>query len=72
MSRWTVEQVSKDLKDVLEETFKANALVTFWPEPKFRTRDLFDVAWKLEEIPFPYTDLFKNAGHTIEAEMTEV
>ncbi|MCG3206151.1 MAG: hypothetical protein KCHDKBKB_02878 [Elusimicrobia bacterium] len=72
MSRWTVEQVSKDLKDVLEETFKTNALVTFWPEPKFRTRDIFDVAWKLEEIPFPYTDLFKTAGHTIEAEMSEV
>lgn len=72
MSRWTVTQVSKELKDVLEEVFKTNALVTFWPEPKFRTRDIFDVAWKLEEIPFPYTDLFKNAGHTIEAEMTEI
>lgn len=72
MSRWTVEQVSKELKDILEEAFKDNALVTFWPEPKFRTRDLFDVAWKLEEIPFPYTDVFKTAGHTIESEMTEI
>jgi hypothetical protein len=71
MSRWTVEQVSKELKDILEETFKTNALVTFFPEPKFRTRDLFDVAWKIEEIPLSYTELFKNAGHTIEAEMLE-
>lgn len=71
-SAWTVVQVSKDLKDLLEKTFKANALVTFWPEPKFRTRDLFDVTWNLEAIPFPYTDIFKTAGHTIEAEMAEI
>jgi hypothetical protein len=67
-----VTLVEKELKDILEEVFRANALVTFWPEPKFRTRDIFDVAWKVEEIPLSYTELFKNAGHTIEAEMTEV
>jgi hypothetical protein len=71
-SRWTVTLVSEDLKDALEQAFTENALVTFWPEPKFRTRDIFDVAWKVEEIPLSYTELFKNAGHTIEAEMTEV
>lgn len=70
-SRWTVVNISKDLKDTIESAFKANALVTFWPEPKFRTRDLFDVAWKVETIPFSYSDIFKNAGHTVESEMTE-
>ena len=71
-SRWTVTLIPKELKDVLEAVFKANALVTFWPEPKFRTRDIFDVAWKIEEIPFSYTDLFKHAGHTVDTEMTEI
>ncbi|MCG3204866.1 MAG: hypothetical protein KCHDKBKB_01583 [Elusimicrobia bacterium] len=71
-SRWTVTLVEKELKDVLEQAFKENALVTFWPEPKFRTRDIFDVAWKVEEIPLSYTELFKNAGHTVDAEMTEI
>ena len=41
-------------------------------ELELRRRDLFDAAWKLESIPFPYSDLFKNAGHTVEAEMTEI
>ena len=71
-SKWTVTLLAEELKDALETTFKENALVTFWPEPKFRTRDIFDVAWKVEEIPLSYTELFKNAGHTIEAEMTEI
>jgi len=71
-ARWSVNLVSKDLKDAIEEAFKANALVTFWPEPKFRTREIFDVAWRIEEIPFPYTEIFKKAGHSIEAEMTEI
>lgn len=71
-SEWSVVQVSKDLRDLLESTFENNALVTFWPEPKFRTRDLFDVTWNIEEIPFPYTDIFKTAGHSIEAEMAEI
>lgn len=71
-SRWTVTLVSKELKDVLEEAFKSNALVTFWPEPKFRTREIFDVAWKIDELPGAYTDVFKNAGHTVEADMSEI
>lgn len=72
LARWSVTLVSKELKDAIESAFKANALVTFWPEPKFRTREIFDVAWRIEEIPFPYTEIFKNAGHSIEAEMTEI
>jgi hypothetical protein len=71
-SRWSVVNISKELKDTIEDAFKDNALVTFWPEPKYRTRDLFDVAWKVETIPFSYSDVFKNAGHTIEAEMDEI
>lgn len=70
-ARWTVTQITKELKDTLVEAFKTNAIVTFWPEPKFRTRDIFNVAWEVEEIPFPYTDIFKNAGHSVEAEMIQ-
>jgi len=71
-SRWTVVLVDKDLKDRLVETFQQNSLITFWPEPKFRTRDLFDVSWILEAISFPYTDQFKDAGHTIEGEVAQI
>ena len=71
-SKWTVSQVSEGLKEQMIGAFKDNPVVTFWPEPKFKTREIYDVAWSIEDISFPYSDLFKNAGRTIEAEMTEV
>lgn len=71
-SRWSVRLVDKGAKDEAERIFRQNPLVTFWPEPKFRPRALFDVGWRLEEIPFPYTDVLKPAGHTLEAEMEEI
>lgn len=71
-SRWRVSQVEKDRKDLIEQVFKENPLVTFWPEPKYRSRDLFDVGWSFEAIPFPYSDVVKTAGHVLEGEMTEV
>jgi len=71
-SKWTVSQVSEDLKERLISAFKGHPVVTFWPEPKFKTREIYNVAWSIEDISFPYSDLFKNAGRTIEAEMTEV
>ncbi|MBI2069460.1 MAG: hypothetical protein HYT79_02580 [Elusimicrobia bacterium] len=71
-SRWQATQLPQELKDQILKVFRENPLVTFWPEPKFRTRDFFDVAWRVEEIPFPYTDVVKGAGHTLESEMTEV
>jgi hypothetical protein len=71
-SRWRVSLVSRDVKDEIVEVFKDNPEVTFWPEPKTRPRDLFDVGWTIETLPFPYSDVFKEAGHTIEAEMTEL
>ena len=71
-SRWTVRLVDQAAKDEAERIFAKNPLVTFWPEPRFRPRALFDVGWKLEEIPFPYTDVLKPAGHTLEAEMEEI
>lgn len=70
-SRWTITLVDAAKKDELEKVFKQNALVTFYPEPKFRPRDIFDVAWKMEELPFAYTEPVKTAGHTVESEMTE-
>jgi hypothetical protein len=72
VSRWTVRLLEGAAKDELERLFRQNPLVTFWPEPGFRPRDLFDVGWKLEELPFAYTDVLKPAGHTLEAEMEEI
>lgn len=71
-SRWSVRLVDQAAKDEAERIFRQHPLVTFWPEPKFRPRALFDVGWKLEEIPFPYSDVLKPAGHTLEAEMEEI
>jgi hypothetical protein len=71
-SRWTITLVDSAKKDELETVFKQNALVTFYPEPKYRPRDIFDVAWKMEELPFAYTEPVKTAGHTVEGEMTEI
>jgi len=71
-SRWTVSLVEKADKDLIESVFADNPLVTFWPEPKFRARDLFDVGWKMEELPFPYSEIVKLSGHTLEAEMEEI
>jgi len=71
-SRWTVRLVDRSTKDELERIFRQNPFVTFWPEPGFRPRDLFDVGWKLEELPFTYTDVVKTAGHTLESDMEEI
>jgi len=70
-SRWRVSQVARENKDLIEQVFKENPLVTFWPEPKYRPRDLFDVGWSVETIPFAYSDVVKTAGYTLEAEMKE-
>ncbi len=72
VSRWTLRLLDAAAKDELERLFRQNPLVSFWPEPGFRPRDLFDVGWRLEELPFPYTDVLKPAGHTMEAEMEEI
>lgn len=71
-SRWKIILVDSDVKDVVEQIFKQNPLVTFWPEPKSKPRDLFDIGWKMESLPFAYSDVLKTAGYTIEAEMTEI
>jgi len=71
-SRWRVTLADPASKDTVELLFRQNPLVTFWPEPNARPRDLFDVGWKIEALPYAYTDVFKPAGHTIEAEVTEI
>ena len=71
-SKWRIILTDSPSKDAVELIFKQNPLITFWPEPKARPRDLFDVGWKIEALPFAYSDVFKNAGHTIEAEVTEI
>jgi hypothetical protein len=71
-ARWTTTLVPQSVKDTLESIFKANPLVTFYPEPKSRPRDLFNVAWKINEINFPYSDVVKAAGYSLDGEMTEV
>jgi hypothetical protein len=70
--KWRIMLIDATTKDEIERIFKQNSLVTFWPEPKARPRDLFDVAWKIDALPFAYSDVFKNAGHTIEAEVTGI
>lgn len=70
-SRWKVSLVERERKDQIETVFKENPVVTFWPEPKTRPRDIFEVGWIIESIPFPYTEIFKVAGYSLEAEMTE-
>ena len=57
---------------MVEQVFKDNPLVSFWPEPKYRSRDLFDVGWSVETIPFAYTDLVKTVGYTMDGEMAEI
>ncbi|OGS32987.1 MAG: hypothetical protein A2218_10395 [Elusimicrobia bacterium RIFOXYA2_FULL_53_38] len=71
-SRWRIVLTDPVAKDTLENIFRLNPLVTFWPEPKARPRNLFNVGWKTEALPFEYSDVFKSAGHTIEAEVTEI
>ena len=71
-SRWRVLLVDNAIKDIVETIFKQNPYVTFWPEPKARPRDLFDVGWKPEFLPFTYTDMVKTSGYTIEADVEEI
>ncbi|KKW22406.1 MAG: hypothetical protein UY62_C0005G0003 [Parcubacteria group bacterium GW2011_GWF2_50_9] len=71
-ARWTVSLIEQLDKDALEKIFTDNPVITFWPEPKYRPRDLFDAAWRLEALPFPYTDVVKDSGHTIDCEMEEI
>ena len=71
-SKWRITLADTDSKDATELIFRENPLITFWPEPKARPRELFDVGWKAETLPFSYSSVFKNAGHTIEAEMEEI
>jgi hypothetical protein len=71
-SRWRLTLADPASKDAVELLFRQNPLVTFWPEPNARPRELFDVGWKIEALPYAYTDVFKPAGHTIEAEVTEI
>ena len=71
-SHWEISQVAQADKDNLEAVFKANPLITFYPEPKTRPRDLFNVGWNMEALPFPYSDVVKGAGYSVEGEMTEV
>jgi hypothetical protein len=71
-SRWTVRLVGQPSKDEVERIFRQNPLVTFWPEPKARPRHLFDVGWRIEALPFAYSDVFKDAGHTLDGEVAEI
>ncbi|PJA16823.1 MAG: hypothetical protein CO113_03335 [Elusimicrobia bacterium CG_4_9_14_3_um_filter_62_55] len=71
-SRWVISRLNTPTKDALEAVFAEQRQITFWPEPKARPRDIFDVAWTLEELPFPYSETVKGAGHTVEAEMVEL
>ncbi len=71
-SRWTVTLLSPQDKDLLEKIFRENEFVTFLPEPSFRPREMFDVGWKMEELTFPYSEIFKVPGHTVEVQMEEI
>ena len=71
-ARWRVLLAEQATRDEVERVFKQNPLVTFWPEPKARPRDLFDVGWKAEALPLPYSEALKGAGFTIESEMEEI
>ncbi|MBI4395870.1 MAG: hypothetical protein HY548_02160 [Elusimicrobia bacterium] len=70
-ARWGVSLVDAAKKDELEKVYRDHPLVTFYPEPKARPRDIFDVAWKMESMPFPYTERLKTAGFSVDAEMIE-
>lgn len=71
-SRWTVTLLSPQDKDLLEKIYRENEFVTFLPEPQFRPRDLFDVGWRMEELTFPYSEIYKVPGHTVEVQMEEI
>lgn len=71
-SKWQISLADSTTKDQVEAIFRNYPLVTFWPEPGAKPRELFDVGWKAETLPYPYTDSFKSAGYTIESEMTEI
>jgi len=71
-ARWTTKLTDPATKDAVEKAFKQNPLVTFWPEPGSKPRELYDVGWKAETFPYAYSDVYKAAGYTIEAEVTEI
>jgi len=71
-AKWRVDLTDSSAKDAVELIFKQNPLITFLPEPKARPRDLFDVGWMIDNLPFAYSDVFKSAGYSIEAEVTEI
>ncbi|MFA5138326.1 MAG: hypothetical protein WC728_03755 [Elusimicrobiota bacterium] len=68
--RWAL--VEQATKDALAQVFTAIRQVTLWPEPVARPRDLFDVGWKSDDLPHPYTDKHKDAGLTIEVSVEEI
>jgi len=71
-ARWSTKLTDPATKDAVETAFKLNPLVTFWPEPGAKPRELYDVGWKAETFPYSYSDVYKAAGYTIEAEVTEI
>jgi len=68
--RWAL--VDQTTKDALAQVFAAIRQVTLWPEPAARPRELFDVGWKSEDMPHPYTDKHKNAGLSVEVSVEEI
>jgi hypothetical protein len=71
-ARWRTALLSGADKDVLEKAFRDNRQITFWPEPASRPREIFDVGWTKDDLPHPFTDVVKGAGHSVEAEVEEV
>lgn len=64
--------VDENTAEKLKTTFKNEPFITFWPEPKTKPSEFYDVSWNMETFSYPYSSQFKLAGYTIEAEMTEL
>lgn len=71
-STWTISRIPEGTLADLLTIFEGQRQVTFWPEPGAKPRELFDVAWAVEEMPHPYSELVKTDGHTVEGAMTEL
>ena len=72
VSAWKTLLVAQVDRDAVEVAFKQNPLVTFWPEPGSKPRNLFNVGWTIDPLPLSYSDKLKLAGYTAEANMEEI
>jgi len=69
---WKIILTDETTTNKIRDVFINEPLITFWPEPKTKPSELYNVSWAVDVLSYPYTSQFKNAGYTISVEMTEL